>query len=805
MTYRSPRAGAVSALALAAAVVLGLPGGSARAQTLFDDATTASGLGGFVPTVNRDASPAAFPAFFKALGEALGAPLCGAGTDSPTCMFGQSAYIGGAVIADFNNDGLNDLFATNADDGANGLFINTGIVDGVPQFVDMAAEMGAAFPRHQASAAVAGDVNNDGYVDLYISNIGFDPAIEYARTSPAFAVLGALSEADLEIASTSTRGLNLLLINQGFDADDNWLGFAQGGGRIVRGEPSTRSVTPSFVDFDNDGDLDIFVAAHRNVFMVPVPTNFPAWTDAGPGTLSKRVADIACFGDDDAEPGVLGDGIDSDGSCVAAGGNLLFRNMLVETGNLRFRDVTRLLRNAVDSLTGERNRGVDGRPYIDSHMAFDPVWFDYDGDGDADLFIANDADFIGVYRNDVDVTGRFTLVSRTALIDPGKFPFQTPGGPVDVGAVGAWMGISHGDVNGDGLLDFYATNAGDGDLGGTAFTQPLHALYINLGDGRFVDVAARVDRDASFTPPASLGHPAMDDLLGGIAETAPGHFAFGGQMFDMDNDRDLDIFNIGNLFGSGVGTRAADANGGDLAQNGSEVFRVTNRGTLYENLGRNRRLQFDGVSGRVEVPVMDHLTETATGRAATGLDNPFDGRGLAIGDLNNDGYPDVVVYNVSGNATDNFNPDAMPIGSYNGGLRLFLNAQGDGSNRALALRLRGTESNASGIGARVEVKGGGRPVVREFSSNAGHRGNASLEMLIGVGRAQTVNVVIDWPSGIRQHLLRVPLDASTRTCYEVVETRGAPRLASRNMGVSLLPCAGDGMGAQQSAALANDG
>jgi len=791
MVKRSPRVGRVGALTLTSVLALGLfaHASPAKAESLFVDATSDAGLEGFTPTINKDASPAAFPAFFKAVGEALGAPLCGAGGDEPSCEFGQSAYIGGVLIADFNNDGLNDIFATNADGGANALFINTGNDEnGNPVFTDVAEDMGAAFPEDQASAAVAGDVNNDGYVDLYISNIGFDPATEFARTSPVFAALGALTEADLGIAETANDGFNRLLINLGPDENGDWQGFEEAQDETVRGELSTRSTSPAMVDFDNDGDLDIFVAAHTNVFLIPTPTNFPAWTEAGPGALSRRVTDLSCFGNE--EGGGLGDGVDQDGNCVASGANLLFKNTLAETGDLEFADVTDLLRDAIDDATGEPNRGFDGRPYIDSHMAFDPVWFDYDDDGDADLFMSNDADFVGVFRNDVNSGGGFTLVSRTALIDPGKAPFATPGGPVDVGAVGAWMAISHGDVNGDGLIDFYATNAGDGGLDGTAFTQPLHALYINLGNGRFVDVAAQVDRDASFDPVASLGFPAMDDmLLDGInqPETAPGHFAFGGQLFDMDNDRDLDIFNIGNLFGSGVGTRAAEPNGGDLDTDLAGNFRVTNRGTLFEHEGRNRQVSFGGVNGNVAVPVMDHLTETEAGRAGAGIDNPFDGRGLAVGDLNNDGYLDLVAYNVSGNAANEFTPFATEIGDYNGGLKLFLNNQGGAGNRALVLRLRGSESNARGIGARVTVLGAGRPIVRELSSNTGHRGNAGLEMVIGVGKAKRVNVAIDWPSGIRQMLSGISLDGS-RTCFEVVETAGAPAAARRNLGTSLLAC-----------------
>jgi len=796
---KHPRNPGAPALAPAlAAALLAAASASSQAESLFTDVTGQSGLEAFTPTVNRDASPAVFPAFFKAIGEFLnqqgvpvGSEFCGTGEAEPTCEFGQSAYIGGVVIADFNNDGRNDIFATNADGGPNALFLNQGNAGGVPQFTEVAASMNAAFPEDQASAAVAGDVNNDGYVDLYISNIGFEAMFEFMRTNADFATLGNLAPDELFIAETNNAGYNRLLINRG-TANGHWLGFREAGDQTVRGQRSTRSTSPAMVDFDRDGDLDIFVAAHTNVFLVPTPTNFPF---GFPGPLSKRVENVSCFSPD---------GVDTDGNCEPSGGPLLFENRLAETGELAFEDVTDRLREAIDTATGAPNRGLDGRPFIDSFMMFDPVWFDYDDNGYPDLVTANDADIVGVYRN---VDGQtFEFVSRTALIDPGKVPFVTPDGPVDVGAVGAWMAISPGDVNGDGRLDFYATNVGVGhgpeaelgpglvgtDLEGTAFTQPLHALYINLGDGRFVDVADQVARDEGFEPPASLGRPAMDDSPGdGVdnAETAPGHFAFGGQLFDMDNDRDLDIFNIGNLFGSGVGTRNADPNGGSLSQNGTEVFRVTNRGTLFEHKGRTRQVRFDETEGTVRVPVMEHLTETAAGRAAAGLDNPFDGRGMAIGDLDNDGYPDIVVANVSGNAADNFAPTAMRIGAYNGGLRLFQN-QGAGGNRAVVLRLRGVESNASGIGARVTVQGGGRPLVRELSSNTGHRGNAGLELLVGVGKARRVNVTVDWPSGIRQKLAGIRLDG-TRNCFEVTESdspSSSARLASR--AGTLAPCEG---------------
>lgn len=717
------------------------------AQTLFSDISASALTTPFVPGVNRDASPVTFPRAFSKLGELLNAALCNA-LGGPGCTFGQSAYVGGVVIADFNNDGRNDIYVTNGGDGANALYINQGNdANGVPRFQEMAAQFGAALAGDQASSVTAADVDNDGNVDLYITNIGFDPVLEAARSNPAM----SFTAADFATAATPDRaGFNRLLRNLGV-VNGVWQGFtditlpANAGG-----EASSRSATPSFVDFDNDGDLDLFIAAHKNVFFVFEPSHF-AFGPLGP--LNKRVANPACLAD-----GNLSD-------CVPQSGPLLLKNMLKETGQLRFEDATALLRNAVDTSTGLKNVGLDGRPFIDSFTMFDGQWFDYNDDGYQDLVTANDVGVVGVYRN---VGGSaFEFVSTAALVSPQATP-RTDGIPV--GAVGAWMGISQGDVNGDGRLDFYATNAGNGGLDGTGFTQGAHALYVNVGGNRFVDVAAEVDKKVSFTPAASLGTPAMDDGTG-TAETAAGHFAFGGQMFDMDNDGDLDIVNFGNLFGSGVGVRKATSGAAPFAaiDAGVPSFRVTNRGMLFENLGTATVQTVGGES--VAVPSMRHLTESAADRALTGIDNPRDSRGLAIGDLDNDGFPDLVAVSPSGNATDAFFPFAKPLGGYQGNMVIYRNqavARGN-TNKLLVLRLEGNASNRNGIGAKVTVNHDGKSFVRALSSNAGHRGNASLEVSVGVEAAATVDLNIRWPSGVVQAINGVPV-AQQRTCFVVRES-----------------------------------
>lgn len=752
---RAGAAAATAALMIAAAA----PQAPAAAQTLFQDVTAASGVEAFVPTANIDPSPFDFAAVF-----------CGG--DAEVCAFGQSGYIGGVLIADFNGDGNNDIFATNAGGGANALFINNG--DGT--FTDVADAMGVAFTDEQAGAAVAGDIDNDGDIDLYITNVGFAPELDLSRS--IFSTLFGITDPAV-FGVPRAAGLNRLLLNKGV-VGGVWQGFEDAtGAAMAGGEPYTRSSTPAMVDYDGDGDLDLFIAAHKNVFATITPSEFPLMGTDTPlapfgGAISKRVSNPGCLATADH------------GGCIPQGGPLLLKNLLVETGTLKFVDATDLLRDAIDTSTNLPNVGRDGQPMIDTFVMFDGVWTDYDNDGDVDLVSANDLGVVGIYRN---TGGGFEYVSTSDLISPNTVPlgsvFVGPvADPPDVGAVGAWMGISPGDVNGDGKIDFYATNAGG--IPDFAFTQFHHALYVNVDGTTFVDAAAEVAKGGNgLSAASSLGNPVMEDGSGENPDV--GHFAFGGQLFDMDNDGDLDLVNFGNLFGSGVGTRAGDITVAHPAPAGMEPnFRVTNRGTLYENLGTTTHMIVGGQA--IEVPDMVHRTETMAERTTlVGIDNPRDSRGLAIGDLNNDGYVDLVVYNISGIAASNYATENQLIGTYNGGIRIFRN-NGVGGNKALVLRLQGTKSNKSGFGARVTVNAGNGDIVREFRSNTGHRGNASLELVIGVGGANSVDVTIDWPSGAVQSLPGIALNGQ-RTCYRVVEhdlAKGASNRRSR--GASLKAC-----------------
>jgi hypothetical protein len=121
-------------------------------------------------------------------------------------------------------------------------------------------------------------------------------------------------------------------------------------------------------------------------------------------------------------------------------------------------------------------------------------------------------------------------------------------------------------------------------------------------------------------------------------------------------------------------------------------------------------------------------------RADSGSTAPVAARGAAFGDLNNDGWQDVVVTNLGGHP------------------QVFLNR--GGKLHWLVITLRGTRSNRDGFGARVQVNGQTR-----FATSAGSYLSASDKRLhFGLGTAQKAKVEIAWPSGTHQVLNDVHAD-----------------------------------------------
>ena len=144
--------------------------------------------------------------------------------------------------------------------------------------------------------------------------------------------------------------------------------------------------------------------------------------------------------------------------------------------------------------------------------------------------------------------------------------------------------------------------------------------------------------------------------------------------------------------------------------------------------------QIDPSLHYLETPLLAMNHSGRFERADSGTTIPWAGRGAAFGDLNNDGWQDVVMSTLGGHP------------------QVFLNR--GGKMHWLAITLRGTRSNRDGFGARVRVNGQTR-----FATSAGSYLSASDKRLhFGLGTANTAKVEVDWPSGTHQILNDVHAD-----------------------------------------------
>ena len=516
---------------------------------------------------------------------------------------------GSAAIGDYNGDGLLDMYITNSL-GANALYRNNG--DG--GFTDVAAAAGVDDPRAQGNGAGWGDYDNDGDLDLFVANYG---------NSVLFRNDGNGSFTDV----TSDAGV---------------------------GDPDDRSRTTGITwgDYDRDGYLDLLVVRHLD------DTDFDL---RHPRDFAGAVRPLT-----------------------------LYHN----NGNGVFTDVTDLLAN------------TDGHPSNVKGAGFKPSFLDYDNDGDSDIYVVND---FGVenypnvlWRNDgPGEAGRwtFTDVSR--------------GSGTDAAILG--MGLAIGDYDSDGDLDLYVTDIGDSEF------------LENRGDGTFVNVTRRTG-----TGRGTL----TSDLLGDRTPILPGPFestGWGAAFADLDNDGLLDLYYVAGYqdYNYYLDKPAlADPRPGLDAR----AARITAR-TYYTPLYQPNALFMNAGDGAfLDV---SHLS---------GADDDGIGREVAYADFNNDGLLDLLVVNMG------------RLDGSTGALRLFENTSQTG-NHWLAIKAVGTTSNRDSMGARIRVTSNGATQIRELGASQGHMSHSLVPAHFGLGGAtQADTVEVRWPSGIVQRFTDVPAD-----------------------------------------------
>jgi hypothetical protein len=417
-------------------------------------------------------------------------------------------------------------------------------------------------------------------------------------------------------------------------------------------------------DYDNDGDLDLFVSGFgpSRLYRNEGDGTFLDVTEragVGRASFAASVSFLDIEGDSDLDLYVttyVEYRLDNPVSCGDRGSG--FRTYCHPNNYAGAPDL--LYRNEGDGTF--RDVSVEGGVALEEGRGLGVVATDPDEDGDPDLYVANDAMMNYFFENQGG--GRF---EETALrLGVG---FDENGRPEGS------MGLDAGDYDSDGKLDLFVTN----------LENEGNTLYRLLDEGGY--------EDASYAA--------------GVAIPSLPWVGFGTGFFDADNDADPDLF---------------VANGHVMDQPGalSDLARYAQPKQLYENEGGRYR----DVSGSGGEP----------------FEKKQVGRGVAFGDWDNDGDPDVLV----------MNNDDVP--------NLLRNETETGNHWTL-LRLVGTRSNRDGVGARVVLEAGGRKQIDEVRCGYSYLSMHDLRLHFGLGAATTIDrLSIRWPSGQEQSLTDLPAD-----------------------------------------------
>jgi hypothetical protein len=471
-------------------------------------------------------------------------------------------------------------------------------------------------------------------------------------------------------------------------------------------------------DFDNDGDLDLFVVQGGPVpggssVAGAVPTSRLFRNDLSPGDRTRRFTDVTSR----SGLGVAGYGMgataadyDNDGwidlFVTYLGSNHLFHN----NGDGTFADRTAMSRTD------------------DPRWSTGATFFDYDRDGWLDLFVVNYVSFSrGMKRTcyaassarDYCTPSVYPAASASLFHNNGNGTFTDVTARTGFARAAArGLGVLAADIDGDGWTDLYVANDGDPNqlwlnqqgtgafkdealLAGVALNrtgQPQGSMGVDLGDtdgdGDEDLFVTNLDNEGN-TFYRNQGRGLFEDRTAEAGLFKLGSTGFGTRLFDYDNDGWLDLV----VANGAVRHLPAQVQAG-------EPYPLKQRNQLFHNDGGRRFADVTDRAGEAFAPL----------RVS---------RGLAAGDLDNDGATDLVVFNNSGPVRVLMNEAAR--GRHWVGLRV-LDARG-----------------GDAFGAVIDgVRGG----IRRVHVDGSYAAASDPRVILGLGNdagMQTVRVT--WPGG----------------------------------------------------------
>ena len=476
-------------------------------------------------------------------------------------------------------------------------------------------------------------------------------------------------------------------------------------------------------DYDNDGDLDIYLVQgtrlNQHGKLAESPGGWKPGNRLFRNLLSETgklqfvdVTEKAGVGHVGYGMGVAVGDYNNDGFLdlyvTNFGGNVLYHN----NGDGTFTDVT-------------RQAGVE-----DSHWSTSAAWLDFDGDGWLDLFVCNYVDFtMEGNRACVSPAGEPDYCTPKAYhavpsrlfrnLRNGRFEDVSESSGINT-SYGPALGVVCADFNADGLPDIYVANDTAANL-----------LWLNRGDGAFLEAAleAGVAYSMEAKPKAGMGvtvgdvgndggqvllvtnltregvtvfqgdrkHQFEDATAQlGLLQPTFGYTGFGTQWFDYDNDGFLDLF-----IANGAVTLLESRQAG--------VSPYAERKQLFHNEGGKRFRETSQLAGR-----SFQIAEVS--------------RGAAFGDIDNDGAIDIVVTN------------------NNGPVRLFRNQVGKKAHW-LSLKLESPKLNRFAIGARAAlIREGKQTPWRDVRTDSSYLSANDLRVHFGLGdRPEIDAVIVQWP------------------------------------------------------------
>lgn len=487
----------------------------------------------------------------------------------------------------------------------------------------------------------------------------------------------------------------------------------------------------ALLDYDGDGDLDVFVAQGKILGegVTPAEAVFPpdSTTPEVGRLFSNNGVDESgkvTFTDVTAASGIVADAygmgcavgdIDADGDpdllLTAFGADQLWRN----EGNGTFIDVS-------------SSAGI-----ADDRWTTSAAFFDFDNDQDLDLFVCAYVDFtLENHKNcysetsALDYCGPSSYRPETDRLyrNRGDGTFEDVTSESGIGtAFGAALGVIVTDFNDDGNTDIYVANDGY-----------ANQLWLNKGDGTFQDDAllsgcafnrdgkaeasmgadaADIDGDGdediflshlneeTNTLYLNQGNGSFDDRssASGLGVGSLSYTGFGAAWIDIDNDGHLDVF----IANGAVKTIESQAAAGDR-------YPLKQPNQLFMNLGSG---QFD----------------ERTDRGGSAMTISEVSRGAAFGDIDNDGDVDVL------------------IGNNSGLLRLFTNELGE-ANSWIGFHLKDS-GNREAPGAEVQIERDGASTIwRRVRIAASYLSANDPRVLVGLGaQVSPVEIVVTWPGG----------------------------------------------------------